>query len=677
MSYTKHAFASLAFLASVASNVCAKEIVRFDFGLNDRNRANFENVDFVKGLDGSALAVNEYNSRFAVKGDVAQPETFAVSAWIAPRMYPINAGAIANRIDSERGWLIGLNKEGNLEIYYAEGGRPPTSVIVKRQIPLLKWSHIAVLFSTADGLKVFIDGRQEFVRKLKAAVDFSDAPLELGRSQIPLPIKTVEGIKRHANLKATMRFDGLIEDFVITDGSLAEVEKAAKSGKTGSDSGLKYARLPASASEIPQGAFGAYYLKLKYEPTWDALWRVGDHPDVVVRFADNPCRLVFWRGMGFVPALVTENDIWLTDQSLENFRGGECSEVMSDKQCRYSHVRIIESTAARAIVHWRYAMTNVLNEIRDEDETGWGEWVDEYYTIYPDGVGVREQLLHSKKYLERKQWGYQFQETIIINQAGTKPSDNLDDFAMTFSDMDGNSASYSWLGKSPVFDKPQVQPIQTVNTKSKYRPFGIFEPTRKTKSFLLYDLWGKETPYHCRNHYPVTQYKNDGQRYVAGVDRPTHTSLAETVGAMQKFEQNGKDTYAVRQMFGFTQGTAASLVPLARSWNFPPRLNLANPEKFLSSRYDFYRRCYVVAAKDGGAVSELCAEFAASKESPLCNVGIQVENFSKGSPEVYLNGKKLEEGKDFFAGHTEGVKGSRTVFFIYVSAESPAKIEIK
>jgi hypothetical protein len=35
------------------------------------------------------------------------------------------------------------------------------------------------------------------------------------------------------------------------------------------------------------------------------------------------------------------------------------AEPMSDKQCRYSQVRILESSAARAVVHWGYAPIGV------------------------------------------------------------------------------------------------------------------------------------------------------------------------------------------------------------------------------------------------------------------------------------------------------------------------------
>ena len=69
---------------------------------------------------------------------------------------------------------------------------------------------------------------------------------------------------------------------------------------------------------------------------------------------------------------------------------------MSDKQDRYSHVNIVESSDARVVVHWRYALAEVEHYLGAEPDplTGWFDWADEYWTVYPDGVAIRKQVLH-------------------------------------------------------------------------------------------------------------------------------------------------------------------------------------------------------------------------------------------------------------------------------------------
>src|SRR5512139_1971848 len=108
-----------------------------------------------------------------------------------------------------------------------------------------------------------------------------------------------------------------------------------------------------SAPTAPPG-FGANYTRLKYTKQWERLWRVGDHPDILVRFAAHRCRLVFWRGTSFVPCWVTENEIWYTNEWLETWGRDvvSCAEPLMDRDCLFSHVRIIENSPARVMVHW-------------------------------------------------------------------------------------------------------------------------------------------------------------------------------------------------------------------------------------------------------------------------------------------------------------------------------------
>src|SRR5262249_46240537 len=112
------------------------------------------------------------------------------------------------------------------------------------------------------------------------------------------------------------------------------------------------------------GAFGAYYATLKYDELWDAARRVGPQSDVVVRFDALPIRFVFWQGMSYIPAWVTESGKWYTDEWMEavgTCPPGQDCEPLSDRQVRYARVRILESTPARTVVHYRYNLCDVVN----------------------------------------------------------------------------------------------------------------------------------------------------------------------------------------------------------------------------------------------------------------------------------------------------------------------------
>lgn len=77
-------------------------------------------------------------------------------------------------------------------------------------------------------------------------------------------------------------------------------------------------------------------------------------------------------------------------------------------------------------LQWRYAVADITYAIFGADQgSGWGEWADEYYFVYPDGVSTRHQTLWTDRL------SHEWQETIVLNQPGTRPEDNIELAAMT------------------------------------------------------------------------------------------------------------------------------------------------------------------------------------------------------------------------------------------------------
>jgi len=127
---------------------------------------------------------------------------------------------------------------------------------------------------------------------------------------------------------------------------------------------------------------------------------------------------------------MTENGIWYTNEFFETQSPGmeTSAEPMADKQAWFSHVRILESSEARVVVLWRYAPVSVNYDLVHVDPlTGWGDWVEEYYTVYPDGTCVRKIKVWSSSPRVNPDEGSglenfrQFHEAIIINPPGTRP----------------------------------------------------------------------------------------------------------------------------------------------------------------------------------------------------------------------------------------------------------------
>jgi len=269
---------------------------------------------------------------------------------------------------------------------------------------------------------------------------------------------------------------------------------------------------------------------------------------------------------------------------------------------------------------------------------------------------------------------YQFQETIFFNQPGTKPQDNVEYDALTFSDLEGNKATYLWKNGIPEkFDRPQYQSIQIVNFKSQYRPFTIFYPNRVTRSFTFGSM-PDYSNFPCWNHWPVQQTPSDGRNAVAP-DKPSHSSLTDSNCSNQIVEKGENNSYIAAMLTRMTTQPVDSLVALARSWNYPAKVNLQSPG-FSSKGYDKYQRTYVLKAENPTS-SDLLLQLEASGESPLHNLVLIIENWSPHITKIKLGNKWLTKGRDYQAGYVAGILEDKTLLYISCKSEHPVELRIE
>jgi hypothetical protein len=348
---------------------------------------------------------------------------------------------------------------------------------------------------------------------------------------------------------------------------------------------------------------------------------------------------------------------------------------MSDKQCRYAHVRILENNDARVVVHWRYALADILYQIPNSDpNTGWGDWADEYYVIYPDAVTVRHQViwtdnwggpLNTANWIDGAPW-HQFQETILFNQPGTKPEDNVDPAALTVASLDGDTYTCVW-GKDEDIDYQDMEifkkvSMQMVNLRSEYKPFTIFEPG------VIIDPWVEEDHLFW-NHWPVAQLPSDG-RWAPYHDRPSHTSLS--CGAPVTYKGKGNSHEAV-MLYGLSNSTIKELLPLARSWNQAPRIEVRGATD-LKAEYDKFQRAYVIS---GGSPSQsLVVDLAANADHPLVNPAIVIKNWGEDQVKIRLNGQEAEAGSDYRIGYEHKLEGTDLVLWFEMSRSEQSMISI-
>jgi len=408
--------------------------------------------------------------------------------------------------------------------------------------------------------------------------------------------------------------------------------------------GLLYAQEPITKlPAIPDGqkSFRAYYTRMNYTTEWEENWRVGDFADVMVTFDQSDIGFVFWRGTSYIPHWVTENGIWYNNQFVErlsNVSGTRgCVEPMSDKQCRYSQVRIIENNAARKIIHWRYAPVDVDYKHPFIDSvTAWYDWVDEYYFIYPDAVATRSATLFSTGIDAFTDW----QETIVINQPGTSPEDNLENKAISIANMEGEAKFYAWPEtgeKRTLDDLPSRSCIQVVNTRSVEKPFIVISPD-SALNIRVFKGHAPNSIFHHWDHWPVSQDKSWGRK-AEGKSNPSHTSLTFWKGWNPISSTENSRTYVM--MHGLTDKSVTELTALAKSWLHPADISSLSGG-YVFDGYDQQQRAYSFTSVTSDPKKPLEFKVAAGKESPLYNPVVIVHNWGDREAWIKINDRSLK-----------------------------------
>ncbi|MBW2675180.1 MAG: LamG domain-containing protein, partial [Deltaproteobacteria bacterium] len=633
----------------------------------------YGNIEQVKGVHGKALKFDGLSTK-VVRGRglaTSLAKQFSIEAWVALQEYGLNQTAIINREKGRKtGYFFGIDSQAHL-LFMANIGGKWISCVSEELLPVLRWSHVAVTFDPAQGVTLYIDGRTVGHNATRGEfVPAKNANIWIGMSQAKQP--TAPKGFTDPDLLSWMVFDGLIDELKVHDQVLSaeQVNAAFASVKPAVAQPLHYRKMPSGPKDGKR--FGAFYTRLNYAPEWESKWSVGNLADVVVTFDDSRANFVFWRGTSYIPHWVTRNEIWYNDQFVERYGDGciGCVEPMSDKMCRFSQVRIIQSNPARIIIHWRYSIVGLkLKQIYVDPYSGEGDWVDEYYTIYPDMVGVRSATLYSANIRGGTSW----QESIIVHQPGRMPHDNIEATALSIGNLDGEVADYTWpeAGKSNrLKGLPELSCIQKVNLKSEVSPFMVVPPSRKTGTGVFR---GKEknTIFRHWNHWPVSQGRSS-TTFAFDASKPACSSL----NGWQWEPYRATDTSkTILMLHGMTDKSVKDLTGLAKSWISPPKARVISG-KYRSVGFDKEQKAYVVQATDACNPGALQLRFAASSKSPLVNPAIVVGNWPVGATaRVEVAGKKLKN-KDIKLGVEHKLEGSNLVVWLRVESDEAIEIRI-
>jgi hypothetical protein len=618
------------------------------------------------GVSGTCLSFDGYTNKVTLAAEKLPQITkdFTIEAWIAPQEYPWNlAGIVDHDQEKKAGYSLSINHIGQISLYAQIDGSW-VGLCTKEPVELLKWTCVTGVYSKDKGFSIFFNGELAGTNNITGNItDAINHDLFIGMAHVKNPPWAFErDITK--SYQSNMVFSGLIDEVRLFDRALdhSEIEAGYQNLKPLNPKPLDFWVLPAG-EDIPNH-FGATYTKLKCSQEWDGLWRFGDYADIVVAFDDKPCRFVFWRGTNYLPSIVTEpgpRGIWNSDQGPEDYTD-QCYEHMSDKTCRYSHVRLIENTDARVVVHWRNASVGVSYDWLTVDKDGWGLWTDEYWYIYPDAVSVRYQV--SGRLADFKD--IQTQQNELLSQPGTKPEDNVPYDAITVSNIKGETELWNYSTGVPYRKGPAIEENRNLiymNLKSEYKHFNIGEIG---SYYVPYSQWESmrlapgHTKFNAWNHYPFGLLPSDGT-VATGIDRVSSSCIGTLYGLHHKLDDGRVDMYNI---YGITNLPAAGLRDLNRSWNYAPELsNISGAE---SKGYEKGQRAYVFTKKSDAISFRL----EGSEESPILNPCFVIKNWGSDSKaRIKIYNKNLAAGGKIKQGIIRDTDGTKTLI-IWIEQKS-------
>jgi hypothetical protein len=626
-----------------------------------------------KGVSGTALQFDGYFSMVSMPTAQAPAITGSLSleGWLALGAYPWNWAPLVQQGD-DTGYFLGVDGHGypgfkvQIDGQWQEltlSGEPPYADNLK----LRRWYHLAGSYDHLGGvMTLYVDGKAVASKPVpNTGVQTAAAAIQIGKGKDRFP---VDDYKKHPTSYA---FDGLIDEVGIHAAALTarDVARSFEAFSPGADvvahPDMQPRGFPTTGTD---GRFDARYVNLSYHEAWDNIFRFGDYPDIVVGFDALPTRFVFWRGMTYIPHLVNEKNQWYTNEFNETWANGG-QEPMADQRSFSNHVRVIEKSAARVVVHWRYPLINTQQVIaRYSQETGWGEWCDWYWTIYPDGVAAkRMRCWHEFKGSHEWHTGWptmppgQRAEDVIE----TKPF-------LTLMDLDGGVFNHDW-DRSQKIDFSKGRNIHLVHTNGRYDPVDISDNTNGNSHVGNAGVQPWFSDFPAWNHWPISLSGSTG-RPASFPDRAIHSSLIRA-NPQTYAKETGDAPWEERLMLeGMTDLASGKLLSLARSWLRAPELSHASGATSLG--YSRPERAYKLTAT-GGRIS---FQLDANERNPIYHPAFVIAGWGSATAagSLHIDGVRTEPGPDFRQGVVIDGDGTYAlVIWLGLEANAPRRFEIE
>jgi len=178
-----------------------------------------------------------------------------------------------------------------------------------------------------------------------------------------------------------------------------------------------------------------------------------------------------------------------------------------------------------------------------------------------------------------------------------------------------------------------------------------------------------------RRQYPPDRLKYPMKRIgKRGTGKFERISWDEALYTMAAEMQRIKQTYGNSAMYGFTDKSATSLIPLAQAWNHPP--TVTNPKGCESRGHRQTERAYRFVPK----ASFISFTLNGSEETPVHNPCFVIKHWTgENKSRLEVNGKELAPcSKSFRQGMTRDVDGTlMLVVWVELESVSPVRFAIE
>jgi len=394
------------------------------------------------------------------------------------------------------------------------------------------------------------------------------------------------------------------------------------------------------------------------------------------------------------PCVVTENNIHYSGGWTETYdpKASSSCEILWDDEARTARMWIESRNPARIIVRFRAAIADPEGYIGHSyipsgSPYGEGDWTDEWYYIYPDGMFTRHVRIYtglagqSLTVTDEQFKGmapireipptvvHEFHEVFIFGQDGHIPGDDIDLEALTFIKMDGSKRNISFDPYPRDFGDFTMANIMVVNTRSDFKPYTIFIP---------HGLENQPYPLEGRAPHIFQTWPSD----------PGEKGYSVSLGHALNWWHYRRTETILEQVYLScminSSDPAKDLLPLANSWLNYPRLILEGHElSYTQFSYDQAQRAYILSADEGGSRKisfELGfpEEFEEEEKLPVAivNPAFIVRNWGRSGAFVKVMGKELIKGKDYRMGYENGNAGTDLVIWLNYKADRKIAVEI-